>query len=162
VQEFREDLEAHGGDTERVAEICCDMSPAFISGVEAAFPQAAITFDKFHVLQLLANAVDETRKAERAEHPELKGWRYALLRNPETMTRLCSLAAAIKHCEDSPSVPSPPRLSRLLRATAEGGRALPDPLVQLGHSKPNTGPDRSSTLDPAALERGASLVRLSY
>jgi transposase len=86
VQEFREDLEEHGGDPERVAEICCDMSPAFISGVEATFPQAAITFDKFHVLQLLGNAVDKTRKAEKAEHPELKGWRYALLRNPETMS----------------------------------------------------------------------------
>lgn len=86
VQEFREDLKAHGGDPERVAEICCDMSPAFISGVEATFPQAAITFDKFHVLQLLGNAVDKTRKAEKAEHPELKGWRYALLRNPETMS----------------------------------------------------------------------------
>ena len=71
------------------------MSPAFISGVEAAFPGAAITFDKFHVLQLLGNVVDKTRKAERAEHPELKGWRYALLRNPETSDRELDFAASL-------------------------------------------------------------------
>jgi transposase len=65
VKEFREDLEAHGGDPERVAEVCCDMWPAFISGVEAAFPGAAITFDKFHVLQLLGNAGTRRVRARR-------------------------------------------------------------------------------------------------
>ena len=103
MQEFRDDLKEHRGDPELVAEICCDMSPAFISGVEAAFPQAAITFDKFHVLQLLGNAVDATRKAERAQHPELKGWRYALLRNPETSARqLLQFKSELKRRSRSP------------------------------------------------------------
>jgi transposase len=63
-----------------------DMSAAFIKGVTESLPDAQITFDKFHVSQIIHAAVDRTRREERATHPELKGWRYALLRNPETMT----------------------------------------------------------------------------
>ncbi len=48
---------------------------------------AAITsLDKFHVMRVIGDAVDKTRLAERAEYPELKGYRYALLRNPESMS----------------------------------------------------------------------------
>jgi transposase len=86
VEEFRSDLEAHGGQAEQITEVCCDMSPAFIRGIEQALPEAAITFDKFHVLRLISDAVDKTRRSERPDYPELKGWRYALLRNPETMS----------------------------------------------------------------------------
>jgi len=86
VEEFRRNLEAHGGSADQIREVCCDMSAAFIHGIEQTFPQAAITFDKFHVLRLIGDAVDKTRRAERDEHPELKGYRYALLRNPETMS----------------------------------------------------------------------------
>lgn len=86
VEEFRKDLEAHGGKAATVREICCDMSPAFIKGIEQAFPKAAITFDKFHVMRVIGDAVDKTRRSERQEHPELKGKRYALLRNEETLS----------------------------------------------------------------------------
>jgi transposase len=86
VEEFRRDLEEHGGRTEQIEEVCCDMSPAFIKGIEMAFPEAAITFDKFHVMRVIGDAVDKTRRVERAEYPELKGYRYALLRNPESMS----------------------------------------------------------------------------
>ena len=46
---FRRDLEAHGGHPTQISEVCCDMSPAFIAGVAQAFPEAEITFDRFHV-----------------------------------------------------------------------------------------------------------------
>ena len=86
VERFAEDLREHGGATEQVEEVCIDMSPAFIKGVEQSLPAASVTFDKFHVMKLIGDAVDQTRKEERAMHPELKGQRYALLRNPETMS----------------------------------------------------------------------------
>jgi transposase len=86
VKAFAEDLRAHGGDPERVEEVCADMSAAFQKGVRQSLPKAAITFDKFHVIALANDAVDNTRRSERADHPELKGQRYALLRNPETMS----------------------------------------------------------------------------
>ena len=50
---FKEDLEAHGGRAENIKDACCDMSPAFISGIEKTFENAAITFDKFHVVKIL-------------------------------------------------------------------------------------------------------------
>ena len=81
VERFRKDLEAHGGRAEQIEEACLDMSPAFIRGLTDAFPQAEITFDTFHLMQLLTEAVDQTRRAEQAECPELKGTRYVWLKN---------------------------------------------------------------------------------
>lgn len=69
---FRADLEAHGGRAEQVEELCMDMLPACLKGAQAEFPGAEITFDKFHVLRLLNAAVDEVRRQEQRERPELK------------------------------------------------------------------------------------------
>jgi transposase len=38
------------------------MSPAFINGISSEFPDAKITFDKFHVMKMINEAVDEVRK----------------------------------------------------------------------------------------------------
>ena len=40
------------------------MSPAFISGVGEYLPNTTITFDKFHVVKLLNEALDEVRRTE--------------------------------------------------------------------------------------------------
>ncbi|WP_408634782.1 transposase [Paenibacillus zanthoxyli] len=40
-------------------EVCCDMSLTFIRGIEEYFPEAEITFDKFHVMKLVGEAIDE-------------------------------------------------------------------------------------------------------
>jgi len=85
VARFAEDLKAHDGDPASITEVCMDMSPAFIKGTCESLPEASVTFDKFHVTKIIGDAVDKTRREERADHPELKGQRYALLRNPETM-----------------------------------------------------------------------------
>lgn len=85
VARFAEDLKEHGGDPSSITEVCMDMSPAFIKGARESLPEASVTFDKFHVTKIIGDAVDKTRREERASHPELKGQRYALLRNPETM-----------------------------------------------------------------------------
>jgi transposase len=79
---FKTDLEAHHGDPSSIREICCDMSPAFIKGVENHFPEAHLTFDKFHVLKILNEAVDEVRRQEQQDRPELKRTRYLWLKNP--------------------------------------------------------------------------------
>ena len=81
VRRFREDLEARGGTVEQVREACLDMSPAFIKGLGEQFPEAQLTFDRFHLMQLLTKAVDQTRREERRTHPELKGTRYVWLKN---------------------------------------------------------------------------------
>lgn len=76
LEAFKEDLEAHGGQAESIQDACCDMSPAFISGIENTFENAQITFDKFHVVKVLNAAVDEVRRQEQKERPELKRTRW--------------------------------------------------------------------------------------
>ncbi len=81
VQTFKQDLEAHGGQAEQIEEACLDMSAAFISGLTEQFPNVQLTFDNFHLMQLLGNAVDQVRREEQPSHPELKGTRYVWLKN---------------------------------------------------------------------------------
>jgi len=54
--------------------------------VEGNFQNAAITFDKFHVMKLMNEAVDQVRREEQAHNANLKYTRYIWLRNPENLT----------------------------------------------------------------------------
>ena len=64
---FRRFLREHGGDHNNIAEVVCDMSPAFLAAIGESFPSANVTVDWFHVVQLFTTAVDEVRKAEAKE-----------------------------------------------------------------------------------------------
>lgn len=96
LEQFKEYLTSKGVDAGQIQEICCDMSPAFIRGIEDYFPEAQITFDKFHVMKLVNEAVDEVRVEEQKHAPELKKTKYFWLKNEsnlkkeqkETLTRL--------------------------------------------------------------------------
>lgn len=81
VGTFKQHLETHHGDAENIAEYCSDMSAAFMSGMGAEFPKAEHTIDKFHVMKLLNDAVDDVRRQEQSEAPELKKTRYLWLKN---------------------------------------------------------------------------------
>jgi len=85
VVAFKKDLTEHGGDPESITEFCSDMSPSFISGVEKNFPNAHLTFDKFHIMKIINEAVDEVRRQEQKDRPELKRSRYIWLKNPENL-----------------------------------------------------------------------------
>lgn len=84
---FRIDLMAHGGRVEQIEEFCMDMSAAFVKGARLQFPEAGIVFDKFHVMKLVNDAVDEVRREEKEERPELKRSRYVWLKNPTNLTK---------------------------------------------------------------------------
>lgn len=86
LKAFSEDLVAHGGDPARITEASLDMSQAFIKGLGDQLPNAHLTFDRFHVMKLLGEAVDEVRRREVKEHPELKDSRYVWLKNPSNLT----------------------------------------------------------------------------
>ena len=86
VAAFALDLQAHQGDPQANTEVSADMSPAFIKGVGDHLPNASLPFDKFHVVGLVNNAVDEVRRLERKLHPELSGTRYVWLKNPANLT----------------------------------------------------------------------------
>lgn len=83
---FLLDFQAHGGKAENIERLSMDMSPAFISGAEKNLPKAQITFDRFHIMKLLNDAVDEVRRAEVNEEPLLRKARYILLKNRENLT----------------------------------------------------------------------------
>jgi transposase len=86
VAAFAEDLTAHGGDPEAIKEVCIDMSPAFIKGVTENLPNAAITFDKFHAVKIINDAVDQVRRVEQKHQSLLRGTRYIWLRNPANLS----------------------------------------------------------------------------
>jgi transposase len=58
-------LDEKAVDIDAIEQVCIDMSPAFISGCIRYIPDAAITFDKFHVMKEVNKAMDELRKLER-------------------------------------------------------------------------------------------------
>lgn len=95
VGAFAADLNAHNGDPEGVEVACIDMSQAYIRGVETYLPNAEITFDKFHVVKLLNEAVDKVRRAEAKTQPCLKGTRYLWLKDEEKWTQAQREAHAV-------------------------------------------------------------------
>jgi transposase len=82
VEAFRGDLVAHGGDPAGVVDFSLDMSSAFMKGIRTSFPGAMLTFDRFHVMKLMNDAIDEVRRHEQKQRPELKNTRWMWLRNP--------------------------------------------------------------------------------
>lgn len=62
VTGFAEQAQQQGFDKQKISDITIDMSPAFIAGAEQVFTNAQITFDKFHVSQLVQKAFDSVRK----------------------------------------------------------------------------------------------------
>ena len=86
VAAFADDLAAHGGNPAAIEEVCIDMSPAFIKGVAESLPEAAVTFDKFHAVKIINDAVDDVRRAEQKQQGVLRGTRYIWLRNPDNLS----------------------------------------------------------------------------
>lgn len=95
VLDFVEDLKAHGGDPAAVRHVCQDMSAAYTKGVGLALPEAAISYDRFHVVKLAIEAMDEVRRTEWREQPRavaaalggtdrkvLKGLMWGMRKNP--------------------------------------------------------------------------------
>jgi transposase len=86
IAAFADDLTAHGGNPDAVSEVCIDMSPAFIKGTAESLPKAAVTFDKFHAVKIINEAVDQVRRAEQKSQIVLRGTRYLWLRNPTNLS----------------------------------------------------------------------------
>ncbi|MCK5592417.1 MAG: ISL3 family transposase, partial [Candidatus Pacebacteria bacterium] len=87
VKSFAEDVKAHNGDPDKIVDVSCDMSPAFIKGVSEYLSKAKITFDRFHIMKIINVAVDEVRRQESKEQDMLKGNRYIFLKNEKNLTQ---------------------------------------------------------------------------
>lgn len=63
------------------------MSKAFIKGIRETLPNAEITFDPFHLIQIMNDALGKVRSKEARIFPDLlKNSGYVLLKNPENLT----------------------------------------------------------------------------
>lgn len=95
VVDFAADLKAHGGDPAEVRHVCMDMSAAYAKGVGLALPNAAISYDRFHVVAMAIDAMDQVRRAEMRDEPDaidaalgnterktIKGLMWGMRKNP--------------------------------------------------------------------------------
>jgi len=74
----------------RIQAVAMDMSGAYLAAVLEALPGVAVVFDKFHVVQLMNQRLDELRRelVREAEGPlklVIKGTRYLLLTRGENL-----------------------------------------------------------------------------
>lgn len=88
IEKFKEELVSHRGSPDNIKLASIDMSPAFISGINENFPKTEIVFDKFHIMKLINEAVDEVRKKEVKEQEILRGTRYIWLKNRSNLTEI--------------------------------------------------------------------------
>lgn len=100
VVAFAADLKAHGGDPAGVEHVCMDMSAAYALGAAKALPNAQISYDRFHVVAMAIEAMDQVRRAEMAcdgaavrealgdnDRKSVKQLMWGMRRNPVSWTR---------------------------------------------------------------------------
>jgi len=80
-----------GAKTGRIRLAVMDMWKPFRNATNVYAPQAAILFDKFHIIRHLGEALDQVRKAEYArlsgrDRRFIKGQKYTLLSRRENLT----------------------------------------------------------------------------
>jgi transposase len=96
VIDFAADLKAHGGSPQAVQHVCQDMSAAYAKGVGLALTNAAISYDRFHVVAMAVDAMDKVRKDEMrgdlqavakalgtADRKTIKGLMWGMRKNPD-------------------------------------------------------------------------------
>jgi len=87
IEEFVKDIKQHNGSGEQIKNVSCDMSPAFIKGIEENLQNSQITFDRFHIVKIINDAVDNVRREEVKINPILKNNRYLFLKNKNNFTK---------------------------------------------------------------------------
>lgn len=78
---FAADFDAHGGQVDGIQTVSIDMSKAYQAGARQHCPNARLSFDPFHIVALAHVALDEVRRAEVKQQPDLKGIRWATLKD---------------------------------------------------------------------------------
>jgi transposase len=82
VEAFAKALVAHGGDPNAIGWVAMDMLHCYNKGVREQFPQAKIVYDRYHLMVMAGEAVDEVRRSLQREGALLKGALWSLRGNP--------------------------------------------------------------------------------
>ncbi len=87
---FAQQLLAHNGHPKALTQVAIDMSPAYGKGVREPLGNAAIVYDKYHVVSAVVQAVEEVRRAESRQdagaRAELEKTHWLWRKNPERWT----------------------------------------------------------------------------
>lgn len=67
VERFSLDLEAKGGDCNKITHVSMDMSATYQKACELCFPKAKLVFDHFHVKKMVLEGMDEVRTEEQGK-----------------------------------------------------------------------------------------------
>lgn len=90
VTAFGEVFSEYKGKKESVTDITSDMCHGYRNSMQKLFPDATLTVDKFHVVKMVGEAVDDVRKREsrsknKRTNSLLKGTRYLWLTNRDNL-----------------------------------------------------------------------------
>jgi len=89
-ERFAEALYQHNGHPKAITQVAIDMSPAYVKGVKENLGNAAIVFDKFHVVSQVVKAVEEVRRKEAGQdgqaREQLQQTCWLWRKNPEAWT----------------------------------------------------------------------------
>jgi transposase len=75
----------------RIEAVAVDLSPAYTKAVTENLPEAAVVYDRFHLMKLLNEKLSDLRRdlhreaTDRLQKQVLKGTRWLLLKNPEDL-----------------------------------------------------------------------------
>jgi transposase len=86
IREFVEDLRKREISPSRIDVVCCDMWDPYLNGLGKHISQAAIVFDRFHVMVQINQAIERVRREEQQANAALKKTRYIWLKNPKNLT----------------------------------------------------------------------------
>ena len=85
ITSFRRMLQSKSIKPTQITDFSADMSIPFRKGLQNEFSWANITFDKFHVIKLMNEALDKVRRQEQSEESILKHSRYLWLSNVKNL-----------------------------------------------------------------------------
>lgn len=103
-ERFAEQLGKHNGHPKAIRQVAIDMSPAYLRGVKENFGNAAIVYDKYHVISQVGQAVEEVRRKEARQdavaREQLEKTCWLWRKNPESWTE--REASRWKQLKDKP------------------------------------------------------------
>ena len=149
--------------------MCCDMSLAFIKGVREYFPETKLTFDKFHIVKVINDALAQVRCEERKNDPELSQTRYIWLKNPENLTikqreRLKELKISRSNLKTVRGLAYQVEFSGYFQPfpPCRRRRISVEEMVFLGDSQPFNSYEGSSLHHKTPLGRSSAVVSVTY
>ena len=91
VTSFSAVFSSFHGHKEKIKDITSDMCHGYRNAMKEAFPEAAVTVDRFHVMKMMGECVDSVRRRERrsrdkSKNKRLEGSRYLFLNNRENLS----------------------------------------------------------------------------